>query len=205
MKLAAVALPSSLPGHGGLGRSEPLVLPVEAQGDVPRLAVPALQVLQDETGRGSLFPAIGYQDEGVVGPILKLAGFAEARQVEPIGVARPPLGIYGASEGRNEDDRNPGIGELSKTAHRGIDRPSPVGVLAMSPDSLDVVKQEQVGLEGKRLGMTEAARISHLEAVESLISGQMPNGSRAEFTLEGKERDRVRQEIMLFRGWECEE
>ena len=63
----------------------------------------------------------GCQNEGVVGPVLKLAGFAEARQAEPIGIARPPLGILGASEGRDDDDGNPGVGELAKTAHRGID------------------------------------------------------------------------------------
>ena len=144
MKLAAVALPSSLPGLGGLGRREPLVLPVEAQGDVPRLAVPALQVLQDDTGRGSPFSVVGCEDEGIVGPVLKLAGFAEARQAESIGIARPSLRILGASQGRNDDDGNPGVGELPKAAHRGIDRPAPVGVLAMSPDSLDVVEQKQV-------------------------------------------------------------
>ena len=91
------------------------MLPVEGQGDIPRLAVPALQVLQDDTGRGCPVAPIvvaGCQDEGVVGPVLKLAGFAEARQAEPIGIARPPLRILGASQGGDDDDGNPGVGEL---------------------------------------------------------------------------------------------
>ena len=124
MKLAAVALPSRLPGLGGLSRSEPLVLPVEGQGNIPRLTVTALQMLQDDAGRGCPVAPIvfaGCQDEGVVGPVLKLAGFAEACQAEPIGIARPPLGILGASQGRDDDDGNPGVGELAKTARRGID------------------------------------------------------------------------------------
>jgi hypothetical protein len=82
---------------GGFSGCESLVRPDGPLRDVPRLAVPALQGLQADKARGSPFHVVRYQDEGVVGPVFEFAGFAKARQAEPIGVARPPLGIRRAS------------------------------------------------------------------------------------------------------------
>ena len=59
--------------------------------------------------------------------------FAEARQAQPLAVARPPLGVLRASQGGDDDDRSPGVGELPEIAHRRIDRPPAVAVLAEAP------------------------------------------------------------------------
>ena len=135
----------------GQCRHEPLTLAVEGQGDIPRLAVPALQVLQDNTGRGFPFALVVVgpcQNEGVVAPIFKLAGFAEARQAQPLAVTQPHLRILRASQGGDDDDRNPGVGELAEIVHRRIDRPAAASVVAWRADPLDVIDQDQTGIEG---------------------------------------------------------
>jgi len=44
----------------------------------------------------------------------------------------------------------------------------------------------------KNLGMTERARIDYLETLGEMVE-----------KFEGAERDRIKQEIMLLRGWDC--
>ena len=103
---------------------------------------------REEASPSLLSSSAGARMKASSAPVLKLAGFAEARQAQPLAVTRPPLRVLRASQGGDDDDCSPGVGELPEIVHRRIDGPAAVAVLAWSTHPLDVVEQDQAGVEG---------------------------------------------------------
>ena len=95
-------------------------------------------------------------------------------RLKPVGIARPPLCVLRASQGGDDDDGNPGVGELPEIVHRLTDRPAAVAVLAGRADPLDVIEHDQAGVEG--VGRRGDVRQVERRANEGEPVGQVVEG-----------------------------
>ena len=113
----------------------------ELQPQVAAFAVAALQVAKDDL---LPIPIVGREDEGIVGPELQFARFAERGEVQPVArVARPARLVLRATHSRQHDDSHARIGERPEMTHRRIDRAALVTMLARRLNPLDVVQHDQ--------------------------------------------------------------
>ncbi len=122
-------------------RREGLMRLVELQPHVTAFPVAALEKSQNHFIVGRI---VRRQDEGIVGPELQFALFAERCEVQPVArVARPARLVLRATNGRQHDDSHARIGERPQMTHRRIDRAALVAMLARRLNPLDVVQHDQ--------------------------------------------------------------